>query len=101
MSNDKPKTTFLDLPPEYKAMKLLEKIGFTDMKITKSDDGDDLFFEGMKYSDRANAWVRFTEKVVLFHNYEVKDLVYRFVREWLNEEKTLASKAMLDKIKQW
>ena len=82
-------------------MVLLEEIGFTDINIRTSDDGDDLLVDGVRYSDRANAWVGFTNKVIIFKTWTAKDLVYRFVREWLDEEKSLAGEAMLKKIKQW
>ena len=85
----------------HKAIELLEQIGFSDVGIIKSHDGDDLLIDGVKYSDRANAWVSFAEKVVLFKAWGVKDLVYRVVNQWLDEEKTIAGKAMLEKIKQW
>ena len=85
----------------HKAIELLEKIGFSDLGIIKSHDGDDLLIYGVKYSDRANTWVGFSEKVVLFKTWSVKDLVHRVVNQWLDEEKTIAGKAMLEKIKQW
>ena len=83
----------------HKAMVLLEEIGFTDINIRTSDDGEDLLLDAVKYSDRANAWVGVADKVAMFHTWEVKDLVYRIVNRWLSEEVALSVKTMLEKIK--